>query len=279
MKLLELLFFEKNLDKRKKEFIIDNRLYKKGGIMNKRRKTIKLFSLCILIILFSFQMVGEYKNRHDIDIQYVTVMDKANMETENKQEEKENKILNLRKEYKNNDITGFVSIDGTNISEPILKYKDNDYYLHHNSYGNYEINGSIFQDYRINLEDRKVLIYGHSSIYDDIPFNELEKYYNKSFYDSHKYIKLVTEDNEYLYEIFSVYVETSDFTYVNLKISDDMYNEHLKKYKSNSLYDTGVSVTDGDEVIILQTCSNDNKYKKYRKKYLLVIGKKIFKEV
>ena len=279
MKLLELLFFEKNLDKRKKEFIIDNRLYKKGGIMNKRRKTIKLFSLCILIILFSFQMVGEYKNRHDIDIQYVTVMDKANLETENKQEEKENKILNLRKEYKNNDITGFVSIDGTNISEPILKYKDNDYYLHHNSYGNYEINGSIFQDYRINLEDRKVLIYGHSSMYDDIPFNELEKYYNKSFYDSHKYIKLVTEDNEYLYEIFSVYVETSDFTYVNLKISDDMYNEHLKKYKSNSLYDTGVSVIDGDEVIILQTCSNDNKYKKYRKKYLLVIGKKIFKEV
>ena len=185
MKLLELLFFEKNLDKRKKEFIIDNRLYKKGGIMNKRRKTIKLFSLCILIILFSFQMVGEYKNRHDIDIQYVTVMDKANLETENKQEEKENKILNLRKEYKNNDITGFVSIDGTNISEPILKYKDNDYYLHHNSYGNYEINGSIFQDYRINLEDRKVLIYGHSSMYDDIPFNELEKYYNKSFYDSH----------------------------------------------------------------------------------------------
>ena len=247
--------------------------------MNKRRKTIKLFSLGILIILFSFQIFGEYKNRWDTDIKYVSMVDKVIVETENKQEEKkENKILELRKEYGNNDITGFVSIDGTSVSEPILKYKDNDYYLHHNSYGDYEINGGIFQDYRISLEDRKVLIYGHTSIYDDIPFNELEKYYNKSFYDNHKYIKLVTEENEYLYEIFSVYVETSDFTYMNLKISNDTYNEYLKKYKSNSLYDTGVSVTDGDEVIILQTCSNDNKYKKYRKKYLLVIGKKIFKE-
>ena len=59
---------------------------------------------------------------------------------------------------------------------------------------------------------------------------------------------------------------------------DDTYNEHLVKYKNKSLYDTGVSVSDNDEIIILQTCSNAKKYRNYNKKYLLVIGKKIFEE-
>ena len=195
-----------------------------------------------------------------------------------KKEDTVNKVQELRDKYNNNDIVGNVKIDGTNIDEAVLKYKDNDYYLHHDNYGNYEINGSIFLDHRINLEDRKVLIFGHSSIYEDIPFNELEKYYNYDFYKEHKYITLSTEVEEYKYEIFSVYVETYDFTYMNLKIDDDKYNSDLKKYKNNSIYDTGVKVSDNDEVIILQTCSNDNKYKNYKKKFLLVIGKKINEE-
>ena len=195
-----------------------------------------------------------------------------------KKEDTINKVQELRDKYNNNDIVGNVKIDGTNIDEAVLKYKDNDYYLHHDNYGNYEINGSIFLDHRINLEDRKVLIFGHSSIYEDIPFNELEKYYNYDFYKEHKYITLSTEEEEYKYEIFSVYVETYDFTYMNLKIDDDKYNSDLKKYKNNSIYDTGVKVLDNDEVIILQTCSNDNKYKNYKKKFLLVIGKKINEE-
>ena len=188
------------------------------------------------------------------------------------------KVFELRQKYNNDEIVGNISIEGTNISEAILKHSDNDYYLHHDNYGNYEINGSIFLDYRISLDDRKVLIFGHSSVYDKIPFNELERYYDYDYYKNHQYIKITTLDGEYIYQIFSVYVETYDFTYMNLKIDDKTYNKNLRDYKNNSIYDTGVSVSDNDEIIILQTCSNDNKYKNYKKKYLLVIGKKIFKE-
>ena len=189
-----------------------------------------------------------------------------------------NRVSELRRQYQNDDIVGNILIDGTDINEAILKYKDNDYYLHHDNYGNYEINGSIFLDHRISLDDRKVLIFGHSSIYEKIPFNELEEYYNYEFYKNHKYIKVITEKEEYTYLIFSVYVETYDFTYMNLKIDDDTYNSNLYTYKDNSLYDTGVDINDNDEIIILQTCSNDNKYKNYKRKFLLVIGKKIYEE-
>ena len=65
---------------------------------------------------------------------------------------------------------------------------------------------------------------------------------------------------------------------MNLLISDDTYNEYLKKYQSNSMYQTDVEVNDGDNILILQTCSNHPKYSNYKKKYLLVIGKKIKEE-
>ena len=243
--------------------------------MRQKEIIAKLFIMILFIVFFGFQLVLVLNNKYYDNIGYSlndgeVVIDYGKSEI--------NKVLELREYYGNNDITGYIYIEGSNIGEPILKYKDNDYYLHHNSYGKYEINGSIFQDYRISLEDRKVLIYGHSSIYDNIPFNELERYYSKDYYDNHKYINLVTMNNSYKYEIFSVYVETYDFTYMNLKITDDTYNEMLKEYKLRSLYDTGVDVNSNDEIIILQTCSNDNKYSRYKKKYLLVIGRKIFKE-
>lgn len=243
----------------------------------RRNKKYSLFLLGLFIILFGVSIFIGNKDQFYTGSHLVLGLSENSEIVDINKVEKKNIVLELREKYQNDDIVGNVSILGTNINEPVLKYSNNDYYLHHDNYGNYEINGSIFLDYRINPSDRKVLIFGHSSIYDDIPFNELEKYYNYDFYKEHKYITLSTEGEEYKYEIFSVYVETSDFTYMNLKIDEAKYNSDLKKYKNNSIYDTGVKISDNDEVIILQTCSNDNKYQG-RKKYLLVIGKKIFKE-
>ena len=192
-------------------------------------------------------------------------------------EVKKNRIEELREKYNNDNIIGELIIEDTKIAEPIVKYTNNDYYLYRNAYNNKDKNGAIFADYRTNLDSKKVLIFGHSSIYEDIPFNTLEKYYSKKFYQEHKYIMVIKEDETIKYEIFSVYVETEDFSYMNLNISNDTYNKHLKKYKEKSLYDTGVKVNNGDEIIILQTCSNSSKYKKYKKKYLLVIGRKVSK--
>ena len=185
------------------------------------------------------------------------------------------KVNALREKYHNNDIVGILTIEGTGINEPILKYYNNDYYLNHNAYGDYQAEGSVYEDYRTNLTDKKVLIFGHSSPGWVVPFNELEKYYDKNFYDNHKYIEVTNESSIRTYEIFSVLIETSDFTYMNLNISDDTYNSYLRKYQDKSMYKTITKVNDGDEIIILQTCSNKAEYQNYNKKFLLVIAKKI----
>ena len=186
-----------------------------------------------------------------------------------------NKIEELKKKYDNNDIVGNISIDGTGIDEAILQSTDNDYYLSHDNYGNYDKYGSVFLDYRCTKDSKKLLIFGHSSIKIDTPFNNLENYYKKEYYLDHKYINLIIDNEERKYLIFSVYIEPKDFTYMNLNITDETYNKDLLKYKNKSLYNTNVDINNDDNILILQTCSNHPNYQKYENKYLLIIAKKI----
>lgn len=244
-----------------------------------------IFLICLLVILF-FSIFSYTKEFINNDTQVISYnMPNTNDEiVVNETKVKNNSLIGLeevtklREYYQNNDIIGKLVIEGTSISEPILQSNDNSYYLNHNPYGKYQAEGSIYADYRTNIGDKKVLIFGHSSPGWDVPFNELEDYYSKDFYNNHKYISIYSDKGIDTYEIFSVYVETSDFTYMNLKIDDKTYNEYLKKYQNNSLYNTGVKVNEGDNILILQTCSNHRKYSNYKKKFLLVIGKKVNRE-
>ena len=188
---------------------------------------------------------------------------------------KSTKVKELREKYQNNDIVGNIHIEGTNIDEAILQSSDNEYYLTHDNYGNYDKYGSVFLDYRCHQDSKKLLIFGHSSTRINTPFNNLENYYQKEYYEEYPNITLVIGEEMRIYQIFSVYVETSDFTYMNLNLTDEEYITDLKKYKNNSLYETGVSIYPTDDILILQTCSNHPNYQKYKDKFLLIIAKKI----
>ena len=235
--------------------------------MKKHKK--ELFLSLLLIVLTILTSIYFYKQTN------ITNNIPTNTKIEKKEEQKINKVDQLRKKYNNNDIIGSISIDGTEIDEAILQSKDNDYYLSHDNYGNYDKYGSVFLDYRCNKSSRKLLIFGHSSVRIDTPFNNLENYYEKSYYQEHPYINIALDNEERKYQIFSVYIEPSDFTYMNLNIDDETYEKHLLKYKNKSLYDTEVAIDKDDDILILQTCSNHKDYQKYENKYLLIIAKKI----
>ena len=186
------------------------------------------------------------------------------------------KVKELQEENNNKDIVGYLSIPNTNINEPILQSTDNEFYLNHGIDKKKNIIGSVFMDYRVKINnEKKNLIYSHNSSTFDVPFKELEKYYNEDFYKNNKYIYLEDEENKVKYQIFSVYVETSNWDYMKLNFIEKEWLEHLNKLKSLSWYETGVNVDKDDEILILQTCSHHKKYKNYKNKYLLIIAKKI----
>ena len=172
-------------------------------------------------------------------------------------EESGNAITKLQEEYNNKDIKGILKVANTNIV--LVQGIDNSYYLNHLIDKKINKTGSVFIDYRTNIDtSRQVNIYGHSSDYYNVSFNILKKYLNKKFYLDNKYIYIDTIDKSYKYEIFSVKV-TSDEDHLKVIFNNlDEFNNHLIKLKNNSLYDTGVSVNENDKLLVLQTCINNN---------------------
>ena len=172
--------------------------------------------------------------------------------------------------YNNPDIIGYIYIPNV-LSSPILKSTTNEYYLSHDNYGNYDKKGTITMDYRVNMKDKKILLYGHSGKETDLPFLALNNYTDESFFKKNNIIYIYDSNNtKYTYKIFSSYIETKDFDYVNIKSFNGLtWKEHLNKLKNKSLFKTDTELTDDSKVIILQTCSMVNKG---NKKYQLVIG-------
>lgn len=172
--------------------------------------------------------------------------------------------------YNNPDIVGYIYIPNV-LSSPILKSTTNEYYLSHDNYGNYDKKGSITMDYRVNIGDKKILLYGHSGKEQDLPFLILNKYTDESFFKKNNIIYIYDSNNtKYTYKIFSSYIETEDFDYVNIKSFNGLsWKEHLNKLKNKSLFNVNTELTDDSKIIILQTCSMVNKG---NKKYQLVIG-------
>lgn len=185
-----------------------------------------------------------------------------------------NKVKKLQEE--NKDIVGYLVIPDTNIHEPVLQGPDNEFYLNRDAHKNKNAIGSIYLDYRVKINiGFKNLIYGHNSSTLNVPFKELEKYYDKNFFKNHQYIYLEDENYIQRYQIFSVFIETQDWSYMKLNFTSDSFLEHLKSLKNKSLYETDVNIENDDEILILQTCSHHINYQKYKNKYLLVIAKKI----
>lgn len=186
-------------------------------------------------------------------------------------------ITPLKEKYNNKDVVGTIAIENTDFNTVVMQGNDNSYYLNHLPDKTYNINGSIFLDYRVDIDESdKLLIFGHSSPSYFLPIMIIENYKDEDYYKEHKYIYLSSIKEVKKYEIFSVFVETSDWSYMNLNYaSKDEYLKHLQNLKSKSFYDTGVEVNKDDKILIMQTCSNMKEYSKYPKKYMLVIAKEV----
>lgn len=241
--------------------------------INKKNLLLVLLTTIILSLTLNFYISNSSTEDKIVD-NYESVITETNIIEEN------NIVDELRNNYNNNDVVGVIKIDDTDINEPVLKGEDNNYYLTHTITKEYDKYGSIYMDYRTDLNNsKKILIFGHNSSYytkEKVPFKELENYYEENYYKNHKYITLILDKEIRTYEIFSIYVETSDFTYMNMKFENqETWYNHLLNLKNKSLYNTNIDITEDDEILILQTCSTNKNYSNYEKKYLLIISKRI----
>ena len=233
--------------------------------------------LCILsfITLLSIIELNRYEELNAFNDKFIL--------TETIKEEKfeeeivyQEEITKLKEEYNNNDVVGTFEILNTDYKVPLVQTKDNDYYLKHLPNKEYSVMGSIFVDYRVNIDtSRKLLIYGHNSATLEMPFDILENYYDIDYLNNHKYVEIKTTERVRKYEIFSLFVEPMDYSYMKVNFENDNYLEHINMLKNKSFFDIDVDLDENTNILVLQTCSTHKDYLKYKKKYLVIVLKEV----
>lgn len=163
----------------------------------------------------------------------------------------------------NHDLIGWVTIPDTNIDYPVMYTpQEKWYYLKKDFYGNYSSPGVPFLDEQCAPEDAVWLIHGHHRK-DRSMFTQVGDYVKQSFWEAHPYILLDTLTEARVYVIFAA-VQTrifepqykDVFRYHDLDVlSQESFEAYMGEMKALSLYDTGIDVEWGDEVVMLSTCS------------------------
>ena len=185
-----------------------------------------------------------------------------------------NTTATVKEEEKNQDEKLTLSINDLIKNEKVMQTTDNEFYMNHNNKKEKFIGGSLFVDYRIDLNNtRKIIIYGHSSSTVDIPFTKLLEYKKQSFLISHPNIELTYKDKKEIYQIFTIMLLKEDYFYTRLALDDEKFIKHLEELKKKSIYDTGINIENTNKILILQTCSQDEDGQ------YLVIGAKLKEKI
>ncbi len=157
----------------------------------------------------------------------------------------------------NTDAIGWIEIGGTSISYPMLYTTDNSYYLTHTFSKEKNKSGAIFVEAanKADFSDMHTIVYGHN-MKDGSMFAGLKNYSKASYFEAHPYIYVDLSDGSHCYQIFSCHeANTSDVTYTVGFKADETYQTFLDSLKDASLYDTGVEVSQTEQVITLSTCT------------------------
>ena len=234
----------------------------------KNSNKIKILLLIVLTIIvtlgvtyMSYYLYNNYKTRKD----NAEILGNVKINETDITGTKTERMLQLEELQKENEeIIGWLEIEGTNINYPVLQASDNDYYLTHNYKKEKSSTGSIFLDKDFDLINgsSNYLIYGHRSK-SGLMFEDLMKYAKEDFYKEHTKVKFTTNKDDSLYEILSVFYsrvyyksEKNVFRYyyfVNAN-NEQEYNDFVNNAKKVSLYDTGVTANYGEQLLKLSTC-------------------------
>ena len=139
----------------------------------------------------------------------------------------------------------------------------------------YDILGSNFLDYRNNLDDQNIILYGHHayrSYYGDLgaesmQFTKLDYLLDKENYDSYKKFKFILDKEVREYEIALVYiidvydnddmqVYRTDFNkdYYGNEVEENYFDTWYKNAKEKELYPTNIKLNQNDKLLTISTC-------------------------
>lgn len=162
----------------------------------------------------------------------------------------------------NEDLVGWITIEGTEIDYPVMHTPDEpNYYLKRNFNKEDSQHGCIYarEECDINTPSDNITLYGHNMM-DGSMFAALHKYADKEKWEENPLIVFNTLYEYHVYKIFAVFKTTTTvgkgFSYHRFvdAETEQEFNEFVDTCKDLAFYDTGITPEYGDKLITLSTC-------------------------
>ncbi len=158
--------------------------------------------------------------------------------------------------FANPDYAGWLCISGTDVDYPVVKGKDNKFYLDHGFEMESNVAGAIFMDYRNKNDgtDKNIVIYGHN-MKNGTMFKGLMGYKRTGFFDDNRFIVFNDGREESIWEIFSAYVTDTGFNYIRTEFTDLQFDVFVREISKKSMHKSDGNTESIEAVLTLSTCS------------------------
>lgn len=261
-----------------------NKKHKKTFKLQKKYILIFLMIVFITLILFSaYKTITWYMEKNKMHEQVEEINKKNNI---NEIEDDENTEIIKQKDIdksnpywdyikmnlinvdfqdlkkKNKDTVGWIQVNGTNINYPFVQTSDNSYYLNHAFDKTKNSSGWVFLDYRNNIKtlNKNTILYAHGGNQQTM-FGSLKNILKNGWLnDANNYVvKLSTETENTLWQVFSVYRIPTTSDYIQVEFSSNKEFENFGKMLiDRSAHNFNTTINKDDKILTLSTCYNDN---------------------
>lgn len=164
--------------------------------------------------------------------------------------------LNALREV-NADVWGWIAIPGTQLSYPLMRGEDNQFYLNHNWMQEPSDGGAVFLECTDDgtFSGFHTIIYGHR-MRNESMFGLLRHYNTQDFWQEHPSVYVVLDDGIYQYEIFSALKASVKGIVYRLDMEENQLEEEFLQYcTERSEIDTGIVPGVEDRILTLSTCT------------------------
>ena len=219
--------------------------------------------LCVIVFVYSAYELIQYAKTYAETEQELEQVQQVYEETHVLQEQQQSQMIQPRFEKLqtiNKNIVGWITIPNSQLNNPVMYSGDNDYYLHHNYLDEESRAGSVFMDFRNDVEElgRHTILFGHV-MRNGSMFGELAKFAEQIYADEHSVITFSTLYENYELQVFAAYETTTDFYYIETNFADDdAFNQFLTEIQNRSLITMPVDVAATDQILTLSTCTTSS---------------------
>ena len=158
----------------------------------------------------------------------------------------------------NDEVIGWILVPGTELSQPILKGIDNQYYLSHNWRNEYNPSGAVFMEELCtpDFSDFNTILYAHR-MNNDSMFGFLKFYQNEEYLQEHPFLYVATCDGMvFQYEVFAAYEAPVTSDTFRVCITQEKHKQgFLESCLDMNTVDTGIVPTTKDSILTLSTCT------------------------